>query len=152
MKFRTALIVIVVTTLLASALTHLCFSGAYVLATKTDRHTFWIGPVSTTIPFAFWALVTIFVASMRRGHRRHLLATLCGYVAGWVAMSVFTLWILSLPRGPEHSSTMAIAVLLTPFMFMPIFPIPFLLGFLTIPRLWHSNDQTQTNRQFILPK
>jgi hypothetical protein len=132
MNLRSTLLLIVGVSLIASMLLHHSFAGAYVYSTASDRYTYWIGPVSTGIPFVFWAVVTIFVASIRPIRREQhdpLLAILCGYIAGWLGMTAFTVWIVSLPRGPEHSSTIGIAVALTPFLFAPIFPILFSLGY-----------------------
>lgn len=127
--FRSRLGPIIGVSLLVSVTLFFCYSGAYVRVTLSDRYTYWIGPVSTTIPFAFWALVTLSVAARGRKWPGHLRATSYGYMAGWLAMTAFSLWIVSLPRGPESSSTMAIAVMLTPILFVPLFPIFFLLGY-----------------------
>ena len=125
---RRTLALVMAGSLLASAGLYCSFSGAYVRSMPDDRCTYWIG-LSTTIPFAFWALVTLFVASMRREKPDHLHATTCGYAAGWMAMTAFSMWIVSFPRGPESTSTMGIAVVLTPFLFLPIFPVLFLVGY-----------------------
>ena len=143
MNSRCTLVLIIAISLVLSVLLHYIYSGAYRQTTSSDRYTYWIGPVSTSVPFAFWALVTLFVASKGRGRPKHLLATMYGYVAGWFAMMIFSLWIIWLPKGPEHSSTIAIAVCLTPFLFVPIFPILFLLAYFIVASLWRAKHGPQ---------
>ena len=123
------LVPILVVSLLASALLYVSLSGSYVRTTATDQATYWIGPLSTTIPFLFWAMVTLGIGFMQPGNRHHLLSTVNGYLMGWIAMTAFSLWIVSFPRGPEVTSTMGIAVVLTPFFFLPIFPVAFAAGY-----------------------
>ena len=126
---KAPLVLILVVSLLASALLYVSLSGAYVRTTATDHFTYWIGPLSTTIPFIFWAMVTWLVGSMRQEQRNHLLSTVGGYVTGWIAMTAFSFWIVSFPRGPQLTSTMGIAVVMTPFLFVPIFPVAFVAGY-----------------------
>ena len=125
---QVVLFVILPMSLLISAILHISYSGAYVYITPSDRSTYWIGPVSTSIPFVFWAIVTICVALMNQSQPRQMIATIVGYSTGWIAMTAFDLWIVSLPRAP-NSSTMGIAIGLTPFVFGLIFPIFFALGY-----------------------
>ena len=115
--------------LLISLLQHQMFSGAYIQSTSAEKYTYFIGVVSTTIPFAFWALVTFAVSLIRRGHSNHLTGMICGYLAGWTGMTLFTFWIVSWPQTLGHSSTIAIAVGLTPFLYAAIFPVLFPCGY-----------------------
>ncbi|MES2788844.1 MAG: hypothetical protein V4719_04420 [Planctomycetota bacterium] len=145
-NFRSRLGLIVGVSLLVSVVLFFCYSGAYVRVTFSDHYTYWIGPVSTTIPFAFWALVTLGVAAMGRKWPGHLRATSYGYVIGWLAMTALALWIVSLPKGPESSSTMAIAIMLTPMLFAPLFPIFFLLGYF-ISKFFGSRNMTDKSER-----
>jgi hypothetical protein len=136
------LALIVAITIVVSLLQHLRFSGAYIRSTPIDEYTYFIGPVSTTIPFVIWALVTVSVALIRRGRPNHIAAMICGYLAGWIGMSAFTFWIISWPQTFGHSSTMAIADVLTAFMYAAIFPVLFPPGYLFATVLLHLKSET----------
>ena len=86
---QVVLFVILPMSLLISAILHISYSGAYVYITPSDRSTYWIGPVSTSIPFVFWAIVTICVALMNQSQPRQMIATIVGYSTGWIAMTAF---------------------------------------------------------------
>lgn len=133
---RPWLALFLVPSLLTSLLLHQIFSGAYVQATPADSYTYFIGPISTTIPFAFWALVTFLVAMFRR-RPSHVAAMIGGYLAGWIGMTAFTFWIVSLPQTFSHSSTMSIAIVMTAIMYAAIFPVLFPFGYLIAIVLWH---------------
>jgi len=92
------LALILTTSLLASLLLHQIYSGAYVRSTRDENYTYFVGVVSTTIPFAFWALVTFCVSMIRRRRPNHSAAMICGYLAGWMGMTAFTFWIVSWPQ------------------------------------------------------
>jgi len=123
------LALILTTSLLASLLLHQIYSGAYVRSTRAENYTYFVGVVSTTIPFAFWALVTFTVSLIRRGRPNHSASMICGYLAGWIGITAFTFWIVSWPQTFGHSSTMAIAIVLTAFLYAAIFPILFPFGY-----------------------
>lgn len=126
----------------ASLLLHQVYSGAYIRSTPTGDYMYFIGVVSTTIPFVFWALVTFAVSLIRRGWANHSVEMIGGYLAGWIGMTAFTFWIVSWPHTIEHSSTMAIAVVLTAVMYAAIFPVLFPFGYLTAMALWHRKAKT----------
>ncbi len=128
-KARATLALILGVSLLVSVLLHQIYSGAYVRSTPTDKYTYFIGVVSTTIPFVFWALVTFSLSLVRRGRPNHNVAMICDYLAGWTGMTAFTFWIVSWPQTFGHSSTMAIAVGLTVFLYAAIFPVLFPIGY-----------------------
>lgn len=130
------------TSLLVSVLMHQVFAGAYVRATPADNYTYFIGVVSTTIPFAFWALVTFSVSLIRRGRADHGAAMICGYLAGWVGMTCFTFWIVSWPKTFQPSSNMAITVLFTAFLYAAIFPVLFLSGYVSARILLQQKRET----------
>lgn len=128
---------------LASVSMYAILSGSYVRTSAADQFTYWIGPSSTTIPFFFWALITLMVGTTRKGQRIHVFSTLSGYVAGWVAMTAYGCWIVSLPAGPPSTSTMGIAVVFTPIVFLLIFPIPFGAGYFTARRFLRQRWATE---------
>lgn len=105
------------------AVVHVFCSGSYVLD-PVNNNTFWIG-LSTTLPFA--ALAGLFLVHCawlgpRRGEPGDRLiprAAAWGAGVAWTAMMALTVYIVSHPAGPESSSTMAIAVMFTPFFYLP---------------------------------
>ena len=46
----------------------------------------------------------------------------------WLAMMSFTVFLAFQTPGPNHSSTMAIAVMLTPFFYTRLLVIPYVIG------------------------
>lgn len=138
---RSWLALVLAVSLLASLAMHQIYSGAYVHSTPADNYTFFIGVVSTTIPFAFWALVTFCVSMIRRGRPNHVAAMICGYLAGWIGMTAFTFWIISWPQTFNHSSTMAIAVGMTAFMYAAIFPVLFPFGYVIARVVLHRKTR-----------
>lgn len=126
---QTLLVLILLVSSLVSVSMYAIFSGSYVRTSAADQFTYWIGPSSTTIPFFFWALITLVIGTMQQGQRTHVFSTMNGYAAGWVAMTAYGCWIVSLPAGPPSTSTMGIAVVFTPMVFLLIFPIPFGAGY-----------------------
>jgi len=138
---RSWLALILAVSLLASLLMHQVYSGAYVRSTRGDNYTYFIGVVSTTIPIAFWALVTFTVSLIRRGQPNHSAAMICGYLGGWIGMTAFTFWIVSWPQTIGRSSTMAIAVVLTAFLYAAIFPILFPFGYLIARVVLHGRRE-----------
>ena len=94
-------------------------SGIYVLETPSDRYVYWIDAVGTTLPcFILAGLAWLHI--LRRIRMRTTLAPpVCGFIAGWSVMIAFTLFVTSTPRHPElvRSSTIGIAIVLTPFIY-----------------------------------
>lgn len=112
------------------AFIHTLFTGPYVMAPEGYRRVFWIGPVGTTIPFIFLALVFLVHCEM---HKRTVSrsATLprspyCAATMAWLAMLAFTTFLICQPRG-RISSTIGIAVLFTPFCYIPFLLFPYAL-------------------------
>ncbi len=126
---RSTLVPILAFTIVVSLIQHQGYSGAYARSSPAEKLTFVIGPASTTLPLAFWALVSFSVAWIRRGHPNHIAGMIGGYLAGWLGMTAFTFWIVTWPRTYGHSSTMAIAIGLTAFIYAAIFPILFPFGY-----------------------
>ena len=124
------LILVLSLSVLISFLLHQIFAGSRTRTTGDDTFTYWIGPISTTIPFVIWALFTLGLGFLARNNAGHIRAALAGYLTGWLAMTAFVFWIILLPKGPETSSTMGIALMFTPFFIAPIFPVFFLPGYI----------------------
>jgi hypothetical protein len=79
---RCWLALILVTSLVVSLLMLQIYSGAYIRSTPPRDYTYFIGVVSTTIPFVFWALVIFAVSLIKRGWANHSAAMIGGY---WLA-------------------------------------------------------------------
>ncbi len=125
------------------ALINALYTGSYLVNPDGDVRTFWIGPISTTLPFAFLAL--IFLAHCERYKRnRSALAistfprsAYLGAAMAWLAMMAFTLFLHSQTPGPKTSSTMAIAVISTPFFYIPLLLPAYAFGAI-VGRLWRT--------------
>ena len=98
---------------------HAAWTGSYK---PEGLGTFWIGPISTTAPFAFLAL--LFLAHSPRS----LKAAYCGTGLAWLSMMAFTVFLISQTPGPDVTSTMGIAMVFTPFVYIPFLLLPYLVG------------------------
>jgi hypothetical protein len=107
-------------------LVHVLFEGAYVVNPDTSHRTFWIGPVSTTTPYLFLAI--LFLAHCGRLKSKSRRSAYCGAVMAWLGMMGFTIFLVFQTPGPQHSSTMGIAVALTPFCYVPFLFVPYFVG------------------------
>jgi len=115
------------------ALTNWLYCGSYVVD-PTNHRTFWIGPIGTTLPFVVLALVFAVHHEWESRRSKAFIPHSARWGAGaaWLAMMGLTLSLITHPHGPETSSTMAIAVLLTPILYFLLlliaYPIGALLG------------------------
>ncbi|HPC65276.1 MAG TPA: hypothetical protein PK525_11725 [Anaerohalosphaeraceae bacterium] len=102
--------------------------GAYVSQTDKGKSTYWIGAIGTTIPFLI--LSTIAFLDILNGWKRNQSRWLpfSGFLCGWLSMMSFTLWVITLEPFSGISSTMGIAVLFTPIIYIFLFPIPYWAG------------------------
>ena len=100
--------------------------GAYVANPDVGRRTFWIGPVSSTLPFVFLAL--LFLAHCGRIKSKSRRSAFCGSVAAWLGMMAFTIFVISHPPSPHLSSTIGIAAALTPFCYIPFLFSSYVVG------------------------
>lgn len=105
------------------ALVHAMFKGAYM---PKDAGTFWIGPISTTLPYVFLAL--LFFAHCIVLKSRPRTSAYCGALIAWLCMMVFTAFLISQPPAPRMTSTMGIAAALTPFIYIPFLVLPYFVG------------------------
>jgi hypothetical protein len=111
------------------AIFHLEFAGSYIVDPHGDPRTFWIGPISTTLPFV--GLAAIFLRHCARATRRGsmiggtTLPAYAGAATAWMTMMSLSLFLTSQTPGPSTSSTMGIAVLFTPLFYVP----PVVLGY-----------------------
>lgn len=62
---------ILAASLIASLLMHQIYAGAYMRSTPAGNYTYFIGVVSTSIPFVFWALITFSVSLIGRARANH---------------------------------------------------------------------------------
>ena len=111
---------------LSPAALHSTFEGSYVVNRQGTERVFWIGPISTTIPFVLLAIVFL-VHCLTRKAATHLPAY-TGAVLALIAMTILTYYFISHPRGPDRASTMAIAVFFTPPLYVPIMVISYAIG------------------------
>jgi len=101
------------------AMFHAVWSGSYK---PEGLGAFWIGPISTTAPYVFLAL--LFLAHSPRSPK----SAYCGTGAAWLSMTAFTVFLISQTSGPEVTSTMGIAMAFTPFVYIPFLLLPYLVG------------------------
>ena len=104
-------------------LVHALFKGAYQM---DNRGTFWIGPISTTVPYLFLTLLFLAHCALLKTKSRE--SAYCGAIAAWLGMMAFTVFLFLQTPGPKHSSTMGIAVALTPFCYIPFLFLPYIVG------------------------
>ncbi len=98
---------------------HGFWSGSYK---PEGLGTFWIGPISTTAPYAFLAL--LFLAHSPKSPK----SAWCGAGLAWLSMMAFTVFLISQTPGPRVTSTMGIAMVFTPFVYIPFLLLPYLVG------------------------
>lgn len=109
--------------------------GKYVANPDPGRRNYWIGPVSSTLPFIFLAL--LFLAHCFDRKSRSRMPAYCGAGAAWLSMMGFTIFIIAQYRSPHLSSTIGIAVMLTPFCYLPFLFVPYAIG-ATVGMLWNK--------------
>jgi hypothetical protein len=102
--------------------------GAYISQSGKDKNTYWIGAIGTTIPFLILAFVTFLDILNGWKQNKNLWLAFSGFLCGWLSMMSFTFWIINLEQFSGISSTMGIAVFLTPIVYVFLFPFPYLLG------------------------
>ena len=107
------------------ALVHLFWRGSYMLE---GLGAFWIGPISTTLPFVFLAI--LFLAHYFDLKSQSCKPAYCGLFLAWPCMMAFTTFIILQTPVPRMTSTMAIAVFLTPFLYIPLIVLPYFAGML----------------------
>lgn len=117
------------------ALIHTVWQGSYQ---PEGLGTFWIGPVSTTIPFV--CLSVLFLAHCYDLEPTRRRSAYCGAGLAWICMMALTVLLIFQPPGPKVSSTMGIAVGLTPIIYLPLLAVPYLLGAL-IGKLWTKREE-----------
>jgi hypothetical protein len=111
---------------------HAAWKGLYKV---NEDQTFYIGPISSTLPFVFLAL--LFLAHcIDLKNSSHKPAYICATIS-WMAMMSFTSFLLSQEYAPPVSSTTGVAVVLTPFFYIPFLFVPYFTGLITF-RLWQK--------------
>ncbi|MCE5303004.1 MAG: hypothetical protein LLF97_07835 [Planctomycetaceae bacterium] len=110
-------------------LVHALFRGAYKVP---DHGTFWIGPISTSIPYVF--LTLLFLAHCVDLGLKPRRSAYCGAVAAWIGMMALTLFIVC--HTPGHmTSTMGLAMAFTPVCYLPFLVVPYFVGTI-VGKLW----------------
>jgi len=109
---------------------HALNKGAYQ---PEGMGTFWIGPISTTVPYVFLALLFIVHSALSRR------PAYCGAGVAWLSMMAFTLFLIFQTPGSDKSSTIGIAVALTPLFYFPLFIVPYVAG-TTAGVLWEKRE------------
>ena len=100
--------------------------GKYVANPDPGRRGYWIGPISSTLPFVFLAL--LFLAHCFDLKARSRMSAYCGAIAAWLSMMSLTLYIIAQYRGPHLSSTTGIGIMLAPFCYLPFLVVPYIVG------------------------
>ncbi|MDZ7617468.1 MAG: hypothetical protein U1E05_10715 [Patescibacteria group bacterium] len=108
---------------------HTLCRGAYKVP---PDGTFWIGPISTTMPYVFLAL--LFLAHCFALKSRSRRSAYCGAIMAWISMMAFTVFIVSHTPG-RMTSTMGLAMAFTPVCYIPFLVVPYIIGAIG-GRLW----------------
>ncbi len=127
-KWRFAIVFLIAIPVLVHAL----YRGAYKV-NPTDHETFWIGPISTTIPYVF--LTLLFLAHCFDLKSKSRRSAYCGAIVAWVAMMAFTVFILVSHTPGRMTSTMGLAMAFTPVCYIPFLIVPYVVG-ASIGALW----------------
>ncbi len=109
------------------ALVHLSWRGFYML--EGSEGALWIGPISTTLPFVFLAM--LFLAHYFNIKSQSCKPAYCGLILAWPCMMAFTIFIILQTPAPRMTSTMPINMVLTPFFYIPLVVLPYFVGTLT---------------------
>lgn len=126
------------------ALVHTFLEGPYVVNPGGNRRVFWIGPVSTTLPYLFLAFMFLAHCTLLRS--RSQISAYCGAVAAWLGMMGFTIFLILQTPGPKSSSTMGIAVAMTPFCYIPFLFLPYIAGTM-VGAFWSGWKYSNVNRE-----
>jgi hypothetical protein len=113
--------------------------GKHVANPDPGRRGYWIGPVSSTLPFIFLAL--LFLAHCFDLKSRSRKSAYCGAIAAWLSMMGFTIFIIAQYRSPHLSSTAGIGIMLAPFRYIPFLFLPYIVG--TIIGVFWSRRENQ---------
>lgn len=107
---------------------HITFRGSHLDTGGGEHRTYWIDPIGTTLPFV--GLAALVMRRTRTLADRSPLPTYLGGALGWLAMMGFSLYLASLPAGPDSSSTMGVAIIFTPLFYLPYLLLPYGLDLL----------------------
>jgi len=135
---RSNMLLFAIVSVAIPAFFHTLCEGAYK---PDDLRTFWIGPISTTIPYVF--LAVLFLAHYLNSQR----SAYCGASMAWLSMMAFTVFVVSQTPGPKISSTMGIAVVLSPFAYIPYLVLPYIVGTI-VGELWTWREKKRQPENF----
>jgi len=117
---------------------HVLCKGAYK---PNDQSTFWIGPVSTTVPYVFLAVLFLAHCAVLKSKSRR--SAYCGAIMAWLSMMAFTVFLISQTPGPKISSTMVFAAAFTPLFYIPFLVLPYIVGVIA-SWLWQKQRCPET--------
>ena len=107
---------------------HSFFKGSYVIGPEYDRRSFWIDPVGTTLPYIILAVV-FFIHSLKLKNKN--VSSYAGAIMAWFSMMGFTYYLINQASGSdgsELSSTLGIAIVLTPFFYIFVLAVSYTIG------------------------
>ncbi len=128
-------------TLVAATIVHNIFRGPYFVNYAVgSRLTFWVGPISSTIPFVLLACIFLTHRVISHVRRSTPFSSYTGMTIAWCAMMAFTIFLVGQEPGDKLSSTMALAIGLTPFFYLPIMCIAYVIAItlVAIARCWQT--------------
>lgn len=105
---------------------NLVFRGSYVLPAANGGRYIWVGPIGSTLPFV--ALAVIFAVHVCSSRSIPPFPAYLGGLMAWMGLAGYTVHVISQPSGPSSSSTMAVAVLISPFLYLPYLVVPYAIG------------------------
>jgi len=118
--------------------------GIYV---SKDLGAFWIGPYSTSIPYAVLALIFLvhrfgfnslvdrsgFTSESHRG-------AYCGASMAWLSMMTFTVFIICQTYQPRSSAFVGIVMVRTFYWYIPLLVLPYIIGAI-VGKLWTKKEE-----------
>ena len=107
---------------------HVLFEGQYTVKNDLGQWcwTYWVGPVSNTLPYILLALMFLVHCHFLALQSRR--PAYCGAIAAWLGMMSFTVFIVSQTPNPQISRYGGIVVVMTPFLYIPYLVVPYLVG------------------------
>ena len=96
-------------------LLHRMLEGGYTSGSRT----FWVGSVSTTVPYLFLFLLTLFDCFLTTRLQKRCTWPLYSFLVAWTGMMALTGWIIgTTTKASSSSSTLGIAGMLTPVIYL----------------------------------
>jgi hypothetical protein len=112
---------------------HTLLKGSFVVNPDRDGWTFWVGPISTTIPYVFLALLFLSHCFDLKSKSRR--SAYCGAVMAWVGMMAFTVFLTFQAPGPSRGAFIGLAMGVTDVCYVPFLVVPYIVGTI-VGRIW----------------